>query len=98
MINKAVEQSKSTGTVKISLESSASRVPTKTHKTNNKLAFKRAKDAKEKVIASLVAKGINKDKIIVLNINSKVRGPKYAGDYTNKSVYEKFQYVTIRIH
>ena len=98
MINKAVEQSKSTGTVNISLESSASRVPTKTHKTNNKLAFKRANEAKEKVIASLVAKGINKNTITVLNINSKVRGPKYTGDYTNKTVYGKFQYVTIKIH
>ncbi|MFB0924618.1 MAG: hypothetical protein QMB65_04950 [Vicingaceae bacterium] len=98
IINKALEQFKTTGTVKISLESSASRVPTKTHKTNNKLAIKRANDAKEKVIASLIAKGVTKEKIIILNINSKVRGPKYAGDYTNKSVYEKFQYVTIRIH
>ena len=98
MIDKAIEQSKSTGKIKISLESSASYVPTKTYKTNTQLAFKRANDAKAKVIASLVAKGVNKDNIVILNINSKVRGPKYKGDFTNKSVYEKFQYVTIRVH
>ena len=98
MIDKAIALSKTTGKVKISIESSASRVPTRTHKTNDKLALKRANTAKAKVIESLVAKGINKSKIVVLNINSKVRGPKYNGDYTNESVYEKFQYVTIRIH
>ncbi len=98
MLNKAIEQSKTTGKVKISFESSASRVPTKTHGSNVKLATKRANDAKDKIIASLVNKGISKENIIVLNINSKVRGPKYKGDYKNKNAYEKFQYVIIRVH
>ena len=97
MIKKAVSNSKTTGKVKFTIESSASRVPTRTYGTNTKLANKRANEAKEKVIASLIEKGIKKENIIVLNTNSKVRGPKYRRDHTNKSVYEKFQYVIIRV-
>ncbi len=97
MISKAIDQSKTTGKVKISIESSASRVPTRTHGSNTVLANKRANAAKDKIVATLVEKGIKKENIIILNINSKVNGPKYKSDYENKSIYKKFQYVIIRI-
>ena len=97
MVNKAVEQSKSAGKVTIEIESSASHVPTKTYGTNVNLASKRAKDAKENIIKSLIAKGVKKSNIIIKNVNSNVSGPKYNSDFNNTSVYEKYQFVIIKI-
>jgi hypothetical protein len=97
MVNKAVELSRSAGKVTVEIESSASHVPTKTYGTNVNLASKRANDAKENIIKSLVNKGVKKENIIIKNLNSNVSGPKYNSDYNNTSVYEKYQFVTIKI-
>jgi hypothetical protein len=97
MVNKAFEQSKSAGKVTIEIESSASHVPTKTYGTNVNLASKRANDAKENIIKSLVNKGVKKENIIITNLNSNVSGPKYNSDFNNTSVYEKYQFVIIKI-
>ncbi|PCJ25044.1 MAG: hypothetical protein COA97_08705 [Flavobacteriales bacterium] len=97
MVNKAVAKSKSAGKVTIEIESSASHVPTKTYGSNVNLASKRAKDAKEKIISSLVSKGVKKENIIITNLNSSVGGPKYNSDFNNTSVYEKYQYVIIKV-
>ncbi|NQX98980.1 MAG: PD40 domain-containing protein, partial [Flavobacteriales bacterium] len=97
MVNKAIERSKSTGNITIQIESSASHVPTTTYTTNDNLAAKRASNASEKIIASLLKKGIRKENIIISNINSCVGGPKYNNNPGNTSVYEKYQYVIIKI-
>jgi hypothetical protein len=97
MVNKAVEQSKSAGKITVEIESSASHVPTKTYGTNVNLASKRANDAKENIIKSLVNKGVKKENIIIKNLNSNVSGPKYNSDFNNTSVYEKYQFVIIKI-
>ena len=97
MVSKAVAQSKSNGKVTVEIESSASHVPTRTYGTNGNLASKRANDAKNKIIKSLVAKGVKKENIIVNSVNSNVGGPKYNSDFNNTSVYEKYQYVIIKI-
>jgi len=97
MVNKAIERSKSTGNITIQIESSASHVPTTTYTTNDNLAAKRASNASEKIIASLLKKGIRKENIIISNINSSVGGPKYNNNPGNTSVYEKYQYVIIKI-
>jgi len=96
-VNKAIERVNKDGKVIIEIESSASKVPTKTFKTNSILAYERAIDAKNIFINSLVEKGIQKEKIVVKNIDSGVNGPQYKGDYKNSSRYEKFQYVIIKI-
>ena len=83
--------------VEIEIESSASRVPTKTHKTNINLASLRGDQAGDFVVKSLAEKGISKDKIVVNKINSIVSGPRYKGDYKKPEKYQKFQYVKITI-
>ena len=97
LITKTVEKSKSSGKVIIEIESSASKVPTKTYGTNSNLAYKRAQDAKDNIIKSLVNKGIKKENIVIKSVNSNVNGPEYNSDYNNASVYEKYQYVVIKI-
>ena len=94
MITKAVNKG---GKISINIESSASRVPTKTFKSNINLASLRGDEAKQVIINSLKAKGISEDKIVINKINSIVSGPKYIGDYKNTKKYHKFQYVKITI-
>jgi hypothetical protein len=96
MITKAVEKSK-TAKVMIEIESSASKVPTRTYGTNSKLAGKRAQEAKSTLMKSLKAKGANMNNIVVGNISSGVNGPNYSGDYSNSGLYEKFQFVIIKV-
>ncbi|MCB0402182.1 MAG: PD40 domain-containing protein [Flavobacteriales bacterium] len=96
MLNKAIEKSKS-GVVTIEIESSASQVPTKTFGSNSTLAYKRAEEAKTTILNSLKAKGVSADKIKVNTLKSNVNGPKYHGDYSNTGLYEKYQYVIIKI-
>ncbi|HEY9081826.1 MAG TPA: hypothetical protein VIN73_00715 [Vicingaceae bacterium] len=97
MINKAVAHAKSNGKVTIDIESSASKVPTKTHGSNAKLAYKRAIAAQEVVVNSLISKGIAKENIIVNNVTTGVQGPNYNGDFANKKMYEQYQFVIIKI-
>ncbi len=96
VINKIVKE-RSNGKIYISINSSASNVPTKTYGSNKKLAKLRAEAAKTDIVSSLVNKGIKKENIIINNIKSEVNGPKYNSDYQNKDVYEKHQYVIISI-
>ena len=97
MINKALAHEKSNGKITIDIESSASKVPTKTHGSNAKLAYKRAIAAQETVINSLVNKGIARENILINNVNTGVQGPEYNGDYTNKKMYEQYQFVIIKV-
>ena len=95
-IVKVAEQINSTGNVKISIESSASKVPTTTYDTNNQLSKLRSEIAKKMLLDSLAKIGIEKDKVTFVKINTLVQGPKYKGDYLeNKTMYEKYQYVKI---
>jgi len=94
MINKAVKKG---GKIYINIESSASRVPTKTYKNNIKLASLRGNEAKQLIINALKGKGVSEDKIVVNKIKSIVSGPKYIGDYGNSEKYQKFQYIKITI-
>ena len=97
MINKAVAHAKSNGKVTIDVESSASKVPTKTHGSNAKLAYKRAIAAQEVVVNSLVSKGIARENILINNVTTGVQGPNYNGDFANKKMYEQYQFVIIKI-
>ncbi len=97
MINKAADKAKSAGKVTIDIESSASKVPTKTYGSNSNLAYKRAQAAKEQIIKSLTEKGVSKENIIINNVASEVNGPKYNDDFMNTNIYEKFQYIIIKI-
>jgi tetratricopeptide (TPR) repeat protein len=94
MITKAVNKG---GKISIDIESSASRVPTKTFKSNINLASLRGDEAKRIIIDLLKTKGVSEENIVINKINSIVSGPKYIGDYTNTKKYNKFQYVKITI-
>ncbi len=84
------------GEATISIEGSASRVPTQTWKSNENLANKRAEDAKEKILTAIKNKDLDPSKIKIADVNAIVQGPAYNNDAVGgKSRYEPFQYIRI---
>ena len=84
------------GYADIVITSSASKVPTKTWKTNSILTKRRAYDTKRLLEEIFKAKGIKESQYNFVDINTLITGPEYKGDWdTNKSTYEKYQYVRI---
>jgi tetratricopeptide (TPR) repeat protein len=83
-------------TVTINISGSASKVPTRTFGTNEKLSKKRLQDGKEKLLDALKAAGVNTNKLKFGKMLNAVNGPDYKGDYDiNKEEYQKHQYVEI---
>ncbi|MDQ3049040.1 MAG: hypothetical protein M3R27_15935, partial [Bacteroidota bacterium] len=81
----------------ISIESSASTVPTSTFKSNNQLAELRAWSAEKKIRNSLVKNGLKKNQIKFATPITLVQGPEYKKDAVEQaSVYEQFQYIKIK--
>jgi len=86
------------GDAKIIITSSASKVPTRTWKSNSILTRKRAYDTKALLERVFASQGIKPEQYNFVDINTLITGPEYKGDYlTNKSAYEKYQYVRIFI-
>jgi len=94
MIEKAINK---VGKIYIEIESSASKVPTKTFKTNIELASLRGDENKDLIVKALKDKGVKESNIVITSINSFVSGPKYKGDYKNIKKYQKYQYIKITI-
>ncbi|MEO6302202.1 MAG: hypothetical protein ABIP51_03410 [Bacteroidia bacterium] len=89
-IDKVVELSKQK-IVKITINSSASRVPCR--RGNKNLASARAKKLQTKIKEAVEAKGGNVAKLTFVK-RAKVSGPKYRGDFNlGRKKYEKFQFV-----
>ena len=85
--------------VKIAVEASASKVPTRTFGSNKKLAKRRAKKAKDSVLALLKKSGIKASQVTFVRPKTLVQGPGYKGDHEeNQSEYEKYQYVKIKAY
>lgn len=84
------------GYAKVEIEGSASKVPTKTFGSNNKLANARLADAKEYLLKRLKDNGIDISKIKVVSENALVQGPTYSGDFKNKEKYGKYQYIKLK--
>lgn len=85
-------------TFEVAIESSASKVPTSTFKSNEQLAELRGKEAKTKIAASLKAKGFKKDSVKYSEIDARVQGPEYNNDFIqNRTTYEQYQYVKVVI-
>lgn len=82
--------------MEISIESSASTVPTTTYGSNEKLAEMRAKEAKEQITTSLKNKKF-KGVIKFTEPKSQVQGPAYKDDADNRSTYEQYQYVRVKL-
>jgi hypothetical protein len=93
-VKKALEKGKK---VNISIESSASKVTTKTFGTNDKLTKKRADNMKQ-----LISSMLSEDKVNISLLNIKisktlVQGPAYSrGNGVNRSEYEKYQYIYLK--
>ncbi len=97
-VNDIAELVKYRGYADIMITSSASKVPTRTWKTNSALTKKRAYDTKALLELVFAEKGITKDQYNFIDINTLVTGPEYKGDYkSNRATYEKYQYVRIFI-
>ena len=95
-INDIAELVKQRGDAKIIITSSASKVPTRTWKTNSVLTKKRAYDTKALLEKLFKKAGISSNQFNFVDINTLITGPGYKGDYIeNRSTYEKYQYVRI---
>lgn len=83
-------------TVNITIEASASHVPTKTYGTNDNLSNQRMEEARQKLLAAVSAAGKDPNSLMLGALNHLVQGPKYAGDYKDTAKYGKFQYVKLK--
>lgn len=94
-INEVAEAYKSSKDLPLTIQSGASRVPTRTFKNNHELAKSRANESKQMIINSLKAKGVKESDIRFIDITYLVQGPKYIGDYKSEAKYYPFQYVKV---
>jgi tetratricopeptide (TPR) repeat protein len=85
------------GLALISIESSASRVPTSKFKNNLDLSKQRAKTSREILENYLKEKGANMDKIKFTITSTLVQGPQYNNDPQNHKKYYPYQYVKFTV-
>ena len=97
-INDIADLVKARGYADIIITSSASKVPTKTWKSNSILTKRRANDTKRLLEKAFRSKGLSDDQFNFVDINTLITGPEYSNDAVkNRSIYEKHQYVRIFI-
>ncbi|MEO6902812.1 MAG: hypothetical protein ABI315_06645 [Bacteroidia bacterium] len=98
-INSFIACIKTNSKLIITIESSASTVPTRKFKSNEQLAQMRADDAQKQLIKTLRKKGIIESQLIFNTpFKSLVQGPEYSKDaISKKTEYEENQYIKIKI-
>lgn len=91
---------KTTSKLAITIESSASTVPTKKYKSNKQLAQIRADEAEKQFIKTLRKKGITESQLLFNTpYKTLVQGPEYSKDaVSNKTEYEEYQYIKIKVN
>lgn len=82
--------------ITINVYSSASNVPTKTYGTNEKLAKIRAENMKYDLVAYFEEFEEFKGRVNVVIVTSKVAGPAYEKDASDKEKYFTYQYVGLK--
>lgn len=82
--------------ITVNIYSSASKVPTKTYRTNDKLTKIRAENMKYDVIEYFEKNEEFKGKVNVVIVTAIVQGPEYVKDATNKEKYFPYQYVGLK--
>ena len=87
------------GKVTISVEASASRVPSSKFKNNEELAQWRAKAAEDMIAGELEKLGYKREEnFTFVKAIALVQGKVYEKDaQENKSIYEQFQYIKIKV-
>jgi len=85
------------GKVKVTIEASASHVPTKTYGTNDKLSNLRMEVARKALLDAVRTAGKDPKDLLLESVNHLVQGPKYGGDYKNTGKYGKFQFVKLKV-
>ncbi|PCH95561.1 MAG: hypothetical protein COB85_04405 [Bacteroidetes bacterium] len=86
------------GTLNIFIVGSASRVPTQKYGSNQTLALKRAESAKETLLTSFKELKIETENIHI-EMKGLVQGPEYEdAAANNRLLFEKFQYVELRVN
>jgi len=93
-IEKQIDAGRSSLTINI--YSSASHVPTKTYKTNEKLTQIRAENMKYDLISFFERDAKFKGKVNVVVVTTVVQGPEYEEDSRNKEKYFPYQYVGLK--
>ena len=97
-IDDIAELVKQRGYADIIITSSASKVPTRTWKSNSILTKRRANDSKRLLEKMFRNKGLKENQYNFIDINTLITGPEYNNDHIkNRSTYEKHQYVRIFI-
>jgi len=81
--------------VTITINSSASYVPTTTFQTNDKLAKSRAQQIEKELNQYFKSKGMDA-KVKVQIIAAVVQGPKYEGDFDNQDKYRPYQFIELQ--
>jgi hypothetical protein len=82
------------GYIRLIIESSSSKVPTITEKTNDILAFHRAEEARNNILSEIRARGIDPRRVVITEERILVQGPVYNPE-TDSKTYERFQYIKI---
>lgn len=86
------------GNATVTIESSASKVPTKAFDNNEQLAATRAQEAEMRLLEALKKRGISSNNLKINPHITLVQGPDYNNDFKeNRAAYEKFQYVKITV-
>lgn len=84
------------GYIKLIIESSASKVPTRDYRNNIVLAYDRAEDARQKLYNSMVEHGIDPQRIIIVEERTLVQGPDYEKGFDRSlPTYTEHQYIKI---
>lgn len=82
--------------ITINIYSSASRVPTRTYETNDKLTKIRAENMKYDIMNYFEKESKYKDKVNVVIVTTIVQGPEYNKDSSDTSKYRPYQYVGLK--
>lgn len=100
-MNGIIQEINQYGFSKIILESSSSKAPTRTKEnySNDVISYKRAEETRDIMKNYLHRKGIDPNRLILIEERCLVQGPEYKLDYfENKKKYKQFQYIKIIPH
>lgn len=93
-LNSVEEQMKAGQTVKVQIKSSASHVPTREFKSNQRLAESRAENTKKLLENYFKSKGLS-NSLSVEVAETFVGGPLYENDRDNVEKYQPFQFISL---